>query len=321
MRRRRFLSGLGFGAALVSIRPRAAAAQAAIPTVGLLALGLPDPARWFSGMQTALGEIGYVPGRTVRIEARSGGGDHHRLSEMAAELVRRDVDVIVARQTPASIAARDATTKIPIIMSGVGDPVGTGLIASLSHPGGNVTGMSAASPGLAGKLVDIVRELLPAARRLAVLLNGADPYSRPLREQIEIGADLNRMKVDLRLARPEDDFEAMLGLMRQNGADALFIQPTLVSKALVDLALRYRLPTVSNSGAALGVLAVLSPSAKELERGTADYVDKILKGRRPAELPVSQPTTFELGINNKTAQTLGLEIPPSVLARADEVIE
>jgi putative ABC transport system substrate-binding protein len=321
MRRRRFLSGLGFGAALVSIRPTAAAAQAANPTVGLLALGLPDPERWFAGMQTALGEIGYIPGRTVRIEARSGGGDHHRLSEMAAELVRRDVDVIVARQTPATIAARDATTKIPIIMSGVGDPVGTGLIASLSRPGGNVTGISAASPGLAGKLVDIVRELLPAARRLAVLLNGADPYSKPLREQIEIGADLNRMSVELRLARPQDDFEAMLGLMRQNGADALFIQPTLVSKALVDLALRHRLPTISNSGAALGVLAVLSPSAKELERVTADYVDKILKGRRPAELPVSQPTTFELGINNKTAQTLGLDIPSSVLARADEVIE
>ena len=321
MERRRFLSGLGLGTALVSMRPSQAAAQAAPPTVGLLALGLPDPAPWFSGVQMALRGIGYVEGRTVQIELRSARGDHRRLSEMAVELAQLRVNAIVAFQTPAATSARDATAEIPIIMSGVGDPVGTGLVASLSHPGGNVTGMSANAPGLAGKMVDMIRELLPAAGRFAALLNGADPFSKPLSEHIRMGADRNGMEVELRLARPQEDFGAMLGLVRQNGADALFIQPTLVSKALVDLALGHRLPTFSYSGAALGVLATLIASAKEQERGTADYLDKILKGRRPTDLPVSQPTAFDLAINSKTAQALGLQIPLALLARADEVIE
>ena len=321
MRRRCFLSRLASGVAFAASDPLAAAAQTASRTIGFLALGRPDPERRFSGIRNALRDMGYVDGGTVRIEARSAGGDHGRLKEAAAELVRLRVDVIVAYQTPAATAARDATSEIPIVISGVGDPVGTGLVASLSHPGGNLTGISAASAGLSGKLVDMVRELLPGARRLAVLLNGADPYSKPLLEQVEVGARINGIEVQPRLARPQDDFEAALREMQQNGADALFIQPTLISQALVDVALRHRLPTLSNSGAALGVLAALAPSSKEQERGTADYVDKILKGRKPADLPVSQPTIFELVLNGKTAQALGLQLPNSVLARADEVIE
>lgn len=321
MKRRFFLSGLGAGAAFWTARSAPAAANTRPATVGFLALGRPDPEPWFSGVEAALEEFGYRQGSTVRIERRSGGGDHERLRDMALDLVRLKVDAIVAFQTPAASAARDATPTIPVIISRVGDPVGTGLVASLSRPGGNLTGMSAASPGLAGKLVDIVRELLPEARRLAVLLNGADPYSKPLREHIESGAARNRLEVVARLAQPEDDFEPVVRSLRDGGAEALFIQPTLVGKGLLDAALRHRLPTFSNSGAALGVLVTLGPSRSEQDRGTAEYVGKVLRGRQPADLPVAQPTAFDFTVNNATAQALGLDIPPHLLARADQLID
>jgi putative ABC transport system substrate-binding protein len=321
MRRRDILSSLGLGAVFLSTRASPSAAQAAMPTIGFLALGVPDAKPWFAGAEAALREAGYVDGRTMRIERRSAGGDSGRLGELAADLVRLKVDAIVAFQTPAATAARRATAAIPIVMRGVGDPVATGLIASLSHPGGNLTGMSAASPGLSDKLVDIVRELFPAARRLGLLLNGADPYATPLREHIQQGAARNGMEIQVQLARPQDDFQAILQTMGENQAEAVFVQPTLVSKALVETALQQRLPLVSNSGAPLGVLAALAPGSKEQDRGMADYVDKILKGRKPADLPVSQPTVFTLQINSRTAATLGLTIPPAILARADEVID
>lgn len=320
MKRRHLLAGFG-GVALASGSPFAALAQVGRPTLGLLALGRPDAGPWFSGMRNALREIGYVEGESVRIELRSGEGDHGRLKEMAVDLVRMKVDTIVAFQTPAATAARDATREIPIVLSGVGDPVGTGLIESLSRPGGNVTGMSAASAGLSGKMVEMVRELLPGARRLGVLLNEADPYSKSLLEQLHVGARSNGIELQPRLARPEHDVSASLALLQQSGVDALFVQPTLISTRLVEITLQQRLPTFSNFGASLGVLAVLAPSSREQFRGTADYVDKILKGRRPADLPVSQPTIFEVVINNKTAQALGLQVPNSLLARADEIIE
>jgi putative tryptophan/tyrosine transport system substrate-binding protein len=320
MRRREFLATLaGAGAAWpVSVR-----AQGAVPTVGVLALGNLDPEIFMRALRQGLRELGYVEGQNVRLELRSAGGDTAALPGLAADLVGRGVDVIVAWQTPPALAAKRATAAIPIVMAGAGDPLSTGLVASLARPGGNVTGTSGIVTDFIAKVVGLVRETLPAARRLAILAHATDPFTAPFVAQIERAARSQDIAAEPVMLRPSEPFEAAFEIMRRRQSDAVIVQGSMHRPAVAGLALKHRLPSFSNlrelpvSGGLMSYGAIASDSW----RGAAAYVDRILKGARPGELPVSQPTRFELVINRRTADALGVPIPPSLLARADEVIE
>jgi putative tryptophan/tyrosine transport system substrate-binding protein len=257
------------------------------------------------------------------LEVRSADGNSILLPEKAAELVGLKVDIIVAALTPAIQAAKQATSDIPIVMAPAGEPVGTGLVASLAQPGGNVTGVSAATAELIGKTLELIRDALPSARRIAVLANEADPLAKPFLEQIGKGARRLGLEVDIEMVRPETALEVVFDEISRKKAAALIVQGSLQHKELFELAIKHRLPAFSSNRqvANSGGLMTYAANSAELQRGAAGYVDKILKGARPADLPVEQPTKFELVINANTAKALGITIPPTLLARADEVIE
>ncbi len=319
MRRREFLAFAGGAAAAL---PVAASAQTAKqPTVGVLGLGNPPIEPFVKGLREALQAVGYSEDRNIRLEVRSAGGVAARLPELAAELVRFKVDAIVAFQTPAATAAKQATGEIPIVMAGVGDPVGTGLVASLARPGGNVTGTTVGSVEVAGKLVELIRELLPAARRFAVLANESDPFTKPYLAENERVARSIGLEMDPVMVRPAAPLEAAFASMTDKRAEAVIIQGSLVRKDGIDLALRHRLPSLSANAGVPRSGGLMAYAAGAYFRETAAYVDKILKGAKPADLPVSFPTKFELIVNLKTAQQIGLTVPPTLLTRADEVIE
>lgn len=319
MKRREFMTLLG-GAATWPLAARAQ--QAKLPTVGILVLGSPPPDRFLNELRTALRDIGLSEGRNLKLEIRSAEGRTVLLPEKAAELVRLKVDVIVAYQTPTATAAKQATSEIPIVMSGVGDPVGTGLVASLARPGANVTGTSAGVVEVAGKSVELIRELLPSARRVAVFANEADPLATPYLAEIERIARGIGMDIAPVMARPAQPLDPAFAGMAAERADAVIIQGSLVNKDAADLAIKYRLPSVGPSlWARSGGLIAYSADFATYVRETATYVDKILKGAKPADLPVAFPTKFELVINLKTARAIGLDVSPVLVARADEVIE
>ena len=305
MRRREFVALLG-GAAAWPLP--LSAQQHAMPRIGILLLGGPEPMGPF---REALHELGYVEGRNVEIEVRSAQGQASRLPELAAELVGRKVDIIVASLTPAIAAAKNATRDIPIVMAPAGDPVATGLVASLARPGGNVTGVSGTASELGAKSLEVIRELLPAAQRVGVVSNATDPFAKPLLEQIQRGAQPLGLVIHPVAVRTADEMEAAFAEIARERADAVIVSGSLPVRSTVDLALKYRLPSLSNqkSIAEAGALAAYSPSFAERARQCAGYVDRILKGARPAELPVEQPTRFELVINLKTAKAIGLTIP------------
>jgi putative tryptophan/tyrosine transport system substrate-binding protein len=323
MRRRLFLSLVaGVAATSSGLWPLAARTQPAKSArIGVLVAANPEP--FASRLREALRALGYVEGQRAVIELRSADGHPDRLAALAAELVRLRVDVIVASQTPAVTAAKQATREIPIVMAAAGDPVGTGLIASLARPGGNITGLSGTTAELGGKIIELIRELLPQARRVAVLANAADPFTRPFVEQIRTGAGTIGMESQIITVRGADEFEPAFASMTQARAEALIVQPSLPRKAALELALKQRLPAVSPTRlfAAEGGLVAYAASFTDIWAKAAVYVDRILKGAKPADLPVEQPTRYELVINLKTAKALGLEVPPTLLARADEVIE
>jgi putative tryptophan/tyrosine transport system substrate-binding protein len=316
MRRREFLTLLG-GAAVTS--PFAAHAQKRVARIGVLLVGGPE---FMGPYRDALRDLGYVEGKNIQLEVRSARGQTNRLPELAAELVRSKVDVIVASLTPAVTAAKNATRDIPIVMAPAGDPVATGLIANLARPGGNITGLSATGAQLSSKNLELIREIVPTARRVAVLGNPSDPFTKPYLEQIHEGAQAMRFDIQPIMVRGSDELDGAFTAMARERADAVIIQGSLPIKS-IDLALKYRLPVLSHQKfvAQEGGLASYSASIAERGREIAGYVDKILKGAKPADLPVQQPTKFELVINLKTAKALGLEVPPTLLARADEVIE
>ena len=215
------------------------------------------------------------------------------------------------------------TGEIPIVMAETGDPVGLGLVASLPRPGGNVTGMTTVAAELAGKSVQLIRDMLPSARRVTALANATDPFSKPFLEQIQLGGQVTGTTINpIRISSP-DEFETAFAAMDQDRPDAVIVQPSLPSRRAAELALKHRVPAVSVPRwfAEEGGLMAYSPRYPDLFRKAAVYVDKILKGARPADLPVEQPNHFELIINMKTARALGLTVPPALLARADEVIE
>jgi len=316
-RRREFMGLLGGAAAW----PLAAQAQQSerMRRIGVLLVGGPEPLGPF---REALSELGYVAGKNIQIEVRSAQGQDTRLAGLAAELVRSRVDVIVAVQTPAAHAAKNATRDIPIVMM-AGDPIATGLISNLARPNGNVTGLSATAAEAAAKSLELIAEVKPAARRVGVLGNADDPFIKPFFEQIERGASTMRLEVHHIIIRGSDELNGAFAAIARGGADAVVVQGTLPVKLTVDLALKYQLPSLSTQKSAVqaGILMSYTASFAERAHVIASYVDQILKGAKPADLPVQQPTRYELVINLKTAKALGLEIPPTLLARADEVIE
>ena len=315
---------IGFVTAALFAGHVAAVAQSArVPTIGVLVLGSPSPETFLKIFREGLEQNGYVEGRNIRLELRSAHGLAGNLDQAAVELTDRKVDVIVAWQTPAVTAAQKATRDIPIVMAGAGNPVGTGLIASLARPGGNITGLSGVGAELAGKTLEVMREMLPAARRVAVLANATDPFTASMLDQIQVAAKNLGIEVSSIYLRPGDRFDSAFREARQQQVQGVFIQPTLLHEDAVELANSYRLPAFSfNKGVTdAGGLFAYAPNLTDQYRNAATYVDRILKGAPPGDLPVAQPTKFELIVNLKTAKALGITVPPSLLARADEVIE
>ena len=325
MRRRAFITFLGGAAAW----PLAAGAQQAgkVPTIGFLGGGTAASQRtWAAAFVQRLRELGWAEGRTVAVEYRWGEGRTERYSELAAEFVRLKVDVVLAAGTEAAVAAKQATSVIPIVFSTAGDPVGSGLVASLARPGGNVTGLSNLGSNLAAKRLQFVREVFPSLSRLAVMANAG--YSGSVTEMREIDAAVRTLGiavVPLMIQRAEDIQPAFEVLKER--AELLYVVgdplTNLNRMRINTFALIARLPTMFPQREYLEAAGLMSygPNFPDLNRRAADYVDKILRGAKASDLPVEQPTKFDLIINLITAKALGLEIPPTLLARADEVME
>jgi ABC-type uncharacterized transport system substrate-binding protein len=325
MKRREFITLLGGAAAW----PLAARAQqpSKLPTIGFLGPNTSslDSPRVGAFVQR-LRELGRIEGRNVAIEYRWADGRTERLFEFAAEFVRLKVDVIVTSATPPVVAAKQATSVIPIVFAAVGDPVGTGLVSSLARPGGNVTGLSLQATDLAGKRLELLREVVPDLRRLAVMANvSAPPAVLEMAEVQTTARALGLEVVASEIRRPEDiapAFESFKGR-----AEALYVcnDPLVTTNRIRinTLALGMGLPTMYNVREFVGAGGLMSygPNFLDLYRRAADFVDKILRGAKPAEIPVEQPTKFDLVINLTTAKALGLKIPEAFLLRADEVIE
>jgi ABC-type uncharacterized transport system substrate-binding protein len=320
VKRREFIALLGGAAAW----PHAARAQQArVYTIGVLTLTSPSPEPLLKALREGLHDAGYVEGRNLRLEIRSAAGSPDLQLERATELVRLKVDLIITFFTPTALAAKQATREIPIVMAGAGDPVAVGLVASLARPGGNVTGQSSGGAEVAGKSVELIRELIPAARRVGVLADESDPFAKPYMAQIGQAARSAGMEVETIMTRPGQPLDAAFETLTGNRVDGLLIQGSIARKEMLDLAIKHRLPALTSTrlGPPLGALMSYASDYVTLARESAVYVEKILKGAKPADLPVAFPIKFELIINLKTAKALGIEVPPTLLARADEVIE
>jgi putative tryptophan/tyrosine transport system substrate-binding protein len=275
----------------------------------------------------ALRELGWVEGKNVVFERRYAENRLERLPELAADLVRLKVDVIVAGGTLAPLAAKRATSTIPIVMVSAGDPLGSGLVASLARPGGNVTGTSLMAPDLAGKRLELLKEVLPRLARVAVLWNAANPYSTNVFKETQGAGRTLGIEVQSLEVRGPDDLDGVFEAARTERPDAMITVDdplTLTYRTrIADFAMGQQLPSLSavRELVAAGGLISYGINLADYARRAAGYVDKILKGAKPADLPVEQPTKFDLVINLTTAKALGLTVPPSLLARADEVIE
>jgi putative ABC transport system substrate-binding protein len=320
--RRAFIAFLG-GVALAPslLWPLAARAQQTkVPRIGVLVVGSREP---WDIVHKGLRDLGYVDGQNIVVEFRSAEGNTSLLAALAAELVRRKVDLIVASFTPAVEAAKQATREIPIVMAASGDPVGMGLIATLARPGGNITGLSGTAPELGAKSLELIRETVPSAGRVAVLANATDPFTTLFVGQIQSAGRTLAVEIQPVMVRGDETFDASFAAMVRERAAALIVQPSLPFAPAIALALKHGLPALSHDGRFARGGGLMSYGASPAERGreAAGYIDKILRGAKPADLPVQQPTKFELVINLKTAKALGLDVPPTLLARADEVIE
>jgi putative ABC transport system substrate-binding protein len=299
-----------------------------VPRVGFLGPRNRADGPFVGAFLQGMRELGWVEGQNIAIEYRFAEGRLDRLPDLAAELVRLKVDVILATSTPPALAAKNATSTIPIVMGTSADPVGSGLVASLARPGGNVTGLSF-SVGLevVGKELELLNETVPNARRVAVLSNPANPGNVRALETVKTRARALGVQLQILEARGPDEFEAAFAAMARERAQALLVVPDAVfgfhRAPLQALAAKSRLPTMYGlrEHAEAGGLMSYAVDLRDSMRRSATYVDKILKGAKPADLPIEQPTQFELVINLKTAKALGLTIPPSVLVRADQVIE
>jgi putative tryptophan/tyrosine transport system substrate-binding protein len=321
MRRRDFVGLTGAAAVLGPLA--AHAQQPKMPIVGVLVVGAPSSGRFRRIFREAMRKLGYVEGRNIRFEYRSDHGHAARLPKLAAELVRLGANVIVAWFTPAASAAKQATHEIPIVMAAAGDPVATGLVESLARPGGNVTGISGMSADLAGKCVGLMRQMLPSARRMAALANAPDPFSKPFLAKIRLAGEAMGIAIDPILIQSPDQLDAAFSAMAAARPEALIVQSSLPIQHVAELALKHRVPSAAPSRPFAEDGGLMSYWFDEVYtyRRAAVFVDKILKGAKPADLPVEQPTRFWLVINLKTAKALGLTVPKLLLAQADELIE
>jgi putative ABC transport system substrate-binding protein len=330
VKRRDFITLLGGAAAW----PLAARAQQAgkVPRIGYMVTGSlesPDQRILLDAFRQGLHEHGYVEGQNVVIDYRAADGKIDRFPEVARALVRLSPDLIWAPNTPAARAAKQVTTTIPIVVPVMGDPVSDGLVASLARPGGNVTGMTFLGPELAAKRLELLKEALPGISHVAALWHpGAygEPTMREMMRNIEAAAGALRVQLRLVEVREAADFARAFSTRAAERTDALFILPSPMlfteRRQIVDLAARHRLPSIAMARefVELGGLMAYGASITDLNRRAGDYVDRILRGTKPADLPVEQPTKYELVINLKAAKALGLTVPPALLFQADEVL-
>jgi putative ABC transport system substrate-binding protein len=300
------------------------AQQAKKAIIGILTLASDDPLA--KVLREGLRDLGYVEGQNIVFEHRYVDGKVERLSDLAADLVRMKVDVIVARSTPVVQAVKKTTTTIPVVIS-VPDSVGSGFVASLARPGGNITGTSSIMPELAGKRLELLREIFPKLSRVAFLAHGGDPSHPRFIKELQDAAESARLQVQPVVVKGPEEFQSAFDSMARERAGAVIVQPLFagvlgVAGPIAEIAMKNRLPTISDGlrFADAGGMIYYGPDQLALWRTIPIYVDKILKGAKPAELPVEQPSKFELMINLKTAKQIGVTIPPNVLARADRVI-
>jgi putative ABC transport system substrate-binding protein len=308
----------------------ARAQQPAIPLVGFLHPGSPEAnASFLAAFRKGLGEAGYAEGRNVAIEFRWAHGDNSRLVELAADLVRREVAVIVSPLgTASALAAKAATTTIPIVFAAGADPVKAGIVASLSHPGGNITGVNYMAGELGAKRLGVLHEIVPHATRIALLVNPTNPVAaESVIKDVERAASVTGQHIDIFEAGTIHEIETAFAALVQNRADALVVgaDPLFIDRRvqLVTLATRHLLPTVYFNREFVEVGGLVSYGASDLTRyrEVGIYTGRILKGEKPADMPVAQPTKFELVVNLPTARAIGIVFPSSLLAQADEVIE
>jgi putative ABC transport system substrate-binding protein len=326
MRRRDFVTLLGGTAAAW---PLAARAQqpAKLPTIGFLGANTASSQRASTdAFVHRLRELGWIEGRNVAIEYRWAEGRSDRTADIVADLVRLKVNVILTHATQNVVAAKKVTSAVPIVFAASGDPVGTGLVASLARPGGNVTGLSLQSNDLAGKRLEILRELIPGLRRLAFLADAGNPNTAVEADELQAAARTIGLEVSISKIRRGEDIASAIEALKDR-ADALYAQSTPLINTnrlrINTLALAARLPATSGFREFVEAAGLMSygPNFPDLFRRAADFVDKILRGAKPGDIPVEQPTKFDLVINLTTAKALGLTIPESFLLRADEVIE
>ncbi len=321
MRRRNFIALLG-GAAVWPLAARAQ--QFKLARIGALFIGLADAQSFKKEFQDGMRELGYVEGQNIAYEFRSAEGRLDRLPELAAELVRLKVDVIVALYVPCALAAKQATREIPIVIIAA-DPVETGIVASLARPGGNITGVSLMSAVFVGKCVELFRDMLAGPRKVAAITNAADPlFAKLALDQVELAGRLTGIEIQpITVPGPDQGLAEAFAAMMSGRADAVVIQGSLSTKRIADLAVEHRLPAASTTRAFVDAGGLMSYGADgpALFRHGAKFVQRILQGRQPNDLPIEQPTKFELAINLKTAKAMGLTIPEGFLLRADSLLE
>ena len=330
MDRRTFLAGTG---AVLLAAPRVSEAQPSgkVPRVGYLSVfSSSNPYPPSEAFWQGLHDLGWVEGKNIAIEWRFAEGNARRLPDLAAELVRLRVDLIFAETTPAARAVKQATTTVPIVFSPIADPIGSGLVANLARPGGNITGITFMAPELGGKRLELLKQAVPGMTRVGVLSHPGDPSEATVKSVLEqteaaaraLGVQLLRLE-----AQGPNDLDRAFAAMSRERVGGLILIPSAMfvdeRRRIVNVVVKDRLPAMFyfREFVEAGGLMSYGPNFRELWRRAATYVDKILKGAKPSDLPIEQPTKFELVINLKTAKTLGLTIPPSLLGRADEVIQ
>jgi putative ABC transport system substrate-binding protein len=325
--RRTFLCGLTLGTLSA---PLAAEAQQAgkVPRIGILwSVSSTIASPWAAAFRQELGRLGYVEGQTIALEERWAEGRFDRLAPLAAELGRLNVDILVTTTTPGARAAQQASRTIPIVMTLVSDPVGSGVVANLARPGGNVTGLSLMHPELSRKRLELLKEVVPKVSRVAILSNPSNPIAPPLLRETEAAARGLGVQIQVVEVRNSAGLDGAFSAMTRDRAGALVVTPDFVfmdqRMRIVDLAAKSRLPAMYawREPVDAGGLMAYGASIPDILRRAAGYVDKIIKGAKPADLPIEQPAKLELVINQKMAKALGLTIPRSLLLRADQVIE
>jgi putative ABC transport system substrate-binding protein len=324
--RRKVVIALGAAWLCVPLASLAQQKPVKVYRVGILFAGSSNPRGLGQSLRAEMGGLGYVEGKNLVIEERFAEGKYDRLPQLAADLVGLKVDVLVASGTPATLAAKNATSTIPIVMAGVGDAVASGLISSLARPGGNITGMTIYSPELVAKRLELIKEALPHIRRVAAILNPVNPAQERSWQAIETAARALKVEVSKYELRAAQEFETAFASMARDRIDALVLPVdtlfTASSRALADLAAKYRLPAIGPSQMSeTGLLMSYGVLLSQTNRRIAYFVDRIVKGTKPADLPVELPTRFEFVVNLRTAKTLGITLPAAILARADRVIE